>query len=152
MSSANTGKATFNRDIKIMGSDDEWVLATALLDTQCHTGNWISKRLVQRLGKLSSISFDFVPPHIVDASGRLVLACGVIDLRWRWHPHGCRFHECQFYILPDSSHLDILFGVQYIVSENLVFVNESAMVPLVQHKKAKKSKSISASIGLHVVS
>ncbi len=121
-----------------MGADGKWVHATALLDTQCHLGNWISRRLVQRLGKLSSISTGFAPPEIVEASGRPIRACGVINLEWGWHPRRCRVHECQFYILPNSSHLDVLFGVEYITSENLLIVNESAIAPLLEHKKLKE--------------
>jgi len=76
----------FNRDIKILSADEQWVPATALLDTQCQVGNWISKRLVDRLGMVSSISADFTPPELVDASGRSIRACGVIRLHWNGCP------------------------------------------------------------------
>ncbi|KAI0529929.1 hypothetical protein GGR58DRAFT_495201 [Xylaria digitata] len=129
---------SFNRDIKILSAANEWILASALLDTQCQVGNWISRRLVERLGKLSSISTEFIPPEVVEASGGPVSACGVIDLDWKWHPQATRNHVCQFYVFPFSSHLDVLFGVEYIVSERLLRVNELALAPLVKHKKSKK--------------
>ena len=112
--------------------------ATALLDTQCQIGNWISRRLVERLGMLLSISTDFEPPEVVDANGQPVGACGIISLNWKWHPRGVRNNECQFYVFSDSNYLDVLFGVDYIVSENLLLVNESAIIPLIEHKKVKK--------------
>ncbi|KAI3320626.1 hypothetical protein HD806DRAFT_547173 [Xylariaceae sp. AK1471] len=118
---------SFNRDIKILSTANEWILATALLDTQCQVGNWISRRLVERLGKLSSFSTEFVPPEVVEASGGPVSACGVIDLDWKWHPQATRNHVCQFYVFPFSSHLDVLF-----------WLNELALAPLVKHKKSKK--------------
>ncbi|KAK0716147.1 hypothetical protein B0H67DRAFT_554516 [Lasiosphaeris hirsuta] len=130
---------TFNRGIKLLDADESWVYATALLDTQCQIGNWISNRLVERLGMMHLIS---TPPHLpqaCDASGRLIQARGVIDLPWKWHdPRGIRVHECQFYIFPNSTHLDVVFGVEYIVAEDLLRVNESAILPLVEHKPTKK--------------
>ncbi|KAH8884090.1 hypothetical protein GQ53DRAFT_846441 [Thozetella sp. PMI_491] len=130
----------FNRDIKILAADGSWALATALLDTQCQVGNWISWRLVQRLGKLSQISTNFTPPQLVEASGRPIRACGVIKLNWKWQPRGTRTHECQFYVFPGSMHLDVLFGVDFILSENLLRVDESVIVPLVEHKKPNKAE------------
>lgn len=105
-------------------------------------GNWVSRRLVQRLGKLSSISTEFIPPEVVEASGRPISPCGVIELEWKWHPKGTRNHLCQFYVFaPESDYLDVVFGVEYIESERLIQVNELAFLTLVEHKKSKKSKS-----------
>ncbi|KAI1124035.1 hypothetical protein F5Y10DRAFT_250548 [Nemania abortiva] len=132
--------ATFNRDIKILSNEKEWIVATALLDTQCHVGNWVSHRLVERLGKLSSISTEFVPPEVIEASGGPVSACGVVDLDWKWHPQATRNHVCRFYVFPSSDHLDVLFGVEYIVSERLLQVNELALTPLVKEDKSKGGK------------
>ncbi len=128
----------FTRDIRIMAANGTWIDATALLDTQCQVGNWISRRLVKSLGKVSSVSSKFTPPEIVDASGQPIQACGKIELNWKWYPRGTRTHTCQFYVFPDSKHLDVLFGIDFIVSENLLRVNESVMLPLVVHKKLKK--------------
>lgn len=87
------------------------------------------------------ISTDFIPPKVVDASGMPVKACGVINLDWKWYPRATRNHVCQFYVLPNSDHLDVLFGVDYIVSERLLQVNELALAPLVEYKKLKKGES-----------
>jgi len=131
--------STFNRGIKLLAENESWVHATALLDTQCQVGNWISNRLVERLGKTHLISTPPHLPQVLDASGRLIRPRGIINLTWKWHdPRGLRNHDCQFYIFPESAHLDMVFGVEYIVAEGLVCVNESAILPLVEHKPAKK--------------
>ena len=116
--------------------------ATALLDTQCQSGNWISRRLVEQLGKESSISPNFKGMDLRDVNGRDVVPSGVINLHWKWHPRGTRTHQCIFYVFSttESDHLDVLFGVEYIVKEGLITVNESVMAPLTQHKKLTKGK------------
>ncbi|RWA04856.1 hypothetical protein EKO27_g10244 [Xylaria grammica] len=134
----------FNSDIEILSTKNEWEVATALLDTQCWVGDWVSLRLVERLGMLSSISTKFVPPGVVDANGRSVTPCGVVDLKWKWHPQGTRVHVRQFYVLPSSDHLDVVFGAEYIESEGLLRLNEQAFLMLVQHKKSKKGDEVNA--------
>jgi len=129
----------FNRGIKLLAENESWVHATALLDTQCQVGNWISNRLVERLGKTHLISTPPYLPQVCEASGRLIQARGIIHLTWKWHdPRGLRNHDCQFYVFPESPHLDVVFGVKYIVAEGLIRFNESAILPLVEHKPAKK--------------
>lgn len=118
----------------------DFLLATALLDTQCQKGNWISLRLVKRLGKESSISQNVTVPEMPDASGRSIMATGVIELEWKRHPRGNRVHQCHFSVFPTSDQLDVIFGVEYIVQENLLTVNNDALVPLLEHKKLNKSK------------
>ncbi|KAI0421656.1 hypothetical protein F5X98DRAFT_329002 [Xylaria grammica] len=137
-------RAMFNRDIEILSAKNEWEVATALLDTQCWVGDWVSLRLVERLGMLSSISTEFVPPGVVDANGRSVTPCGVVNLKWKWHPQGTRVHVCQFYVLPSSDHLDVVFGAEYIESKGLLQVNEQAFLILVPHKKSKKGDEVNA--------
>lgn len=84
---------------------------------------------------------DLQLPNVVDASGRLVRACGAIDLTWMWHPQGTRANKCRFYVLSESSdHLDVIFGVEFLESQDLVQVNESVMLPLIQDKKTKERK------------
>ncbi|KAJ3555624.1 hypothetical protein NPX13_g10320 [Xylaria arbuscula] len=129
----------FNREIRILSTTNEWMLATALLDTQCCEGNWISRRLVERLERSSSISTEFEPPEIIEASGRPVKHCGVVKLEWKWFPRGTRVHEDRFYVVPSSDHLDVVFGAEFIVSEKLLEVNEMAFLPLVRDKKSKKA-------------
>ena len=107
------------------------------MDTGCLSGNWISAKLVKRLGKESSVSQDFESPGSVDASGNPVHAAGVIELSWRKHPRGTKFHHCRFFVFAEIDQFDLLVGVDYIQSEKLMSIND-AMVPLVLHKNVKK--------------
>lgn len=126
----------------LLGQGDEWVSATALLDTQCQFGNWISRRLVQELGKLKDILPAYIPPAIFDANGNTVPAAGVISLTWRWqHRRVTRTSRCEFYVLAESDHIDVIFGQDYIASHNLLRINEYAFLPMVQHKKFTKGTS-----------
>jgi hypothetical protein len=77
-----------------------------------------------------------------DVNGRDVVPSGVIHLHWKWSLRGTRTHQCTFYVFSttESDHLDVLFGVEYIVKEGLITVNESVMAPLTQHKKLTKGK------------
>ena len=117
------------------------MLAAALLDTQCQNGNWISKRLVERLGRSNEISEVKEKPHVQDASGREMVVCGTITLPWKWSNKATRWHEGHFFVMASSDHLDVLFGVEYIVSENLVSFNSSSITPLTEHKKLKPGES-----------
>ena len=126
----------FIRDIQIADVDCNYILASALLDTQCHDGNWISLRLVQRLRMQDRISQEFESPALTDAGGRAIEACGIISLQWKWSPTGIRVHECNFFVFPGSRHLDVIFGVHYILDAELITVNEGAMTPMTAHNKA----------------
>ncbi|KAL8980411.1 MAG: hypothetical protein Q9205_004497 [Flavoplaca limonia] len=126
----------FNRDIQIADVDCNYILASALLDTQCQDGNWISLRLVQRLRMQDRISLEFESPALTDAGGRAIVACGIISLQWKWSPIGTRVHECQFFVFPGSRHLDVIFGVHYILAAGLITVNEGPMTPMTAHNKA----------------
>lgn len=126
----------FTRDIQIVGADREYIFALALLDTGCQTGNWISRRLVERLRWQRKISQDYAPPNLTDAGGHPVVACGIISLQWKWSPQGTRVHDCKFFIFRESPYLDVVFGVDYIVSEGLLTINEKAMLTMTAHNKA----------------
>jgi predicted GIY-YIG superfamily endonuclease len=120
-------------------------MAMALLDTGCQTGNWISPKIVARLGKQGSVSQEFDAPGAADANGRPVTAAGVIELQWKKHPRDNRLHHTRFFVFADVDQFDILLGAEYIVKENLIGISQDAMAPLVEHEKTKKGKSISAS-------
>ncbi|KAI0505168.1 hypothetical protein F5B22DRAFT_628827 [Xylaria bambusicola] len=126
----------FNKDIRLLSTTDDWIPGIALLDTQCHVGNWVSYRLVEELGLASSISTIFDLPNIFDANHAPVLPCGVVNLRWKWSPQGTRVHTNQFYVFPSSNHLDVVFGVDFIKSEGLLQVNEAFILTLVRDKKS----------------
>ena len=132
----------FARAIKIMDAQSELIPALALLDTLCQSGDWISKRLVQRLGKQGDIKPEKVLSSIKDANGREVEACGTIKLHWKWCPRGVRIFDTTFNVFSDSRQFDVIFGVEFIFAQNIMSVNEEAMMaPLTAHKKIKPSKS-----------
>jgi tetratricopeptide (TPR) repeat protein len=142
-----SSEESFHWDIKIIDAKGDAVLATALLDTACQTGNWISQRLVERLGKTSSISQDFAAPSVADANGNSVRATGVVTLEFKRGQRGNRFYESQFFVFPPfSNHFDVIFGVEYIVRENLLSVSEDVLVPLVLHKKLDKKDKAAIAI------
>ncbi|KAI4222299.1 MAG: hypothetical protein L6R36_006245 [Xanthoria steineri] len=137
--STSTAKK-FQYDIKAIDVHDKYKFAVAILDTGCHTGNWISRRLVERLGRQDEISHDYERPDLKDAGGHAVVAHGIISLEWKWLLHGIRWHECKFFVM-EPEYLDVLFGAEYIVSEGLVTVNECAMTPMIAHNKAPTSEN-----------
>ena len=131
----------FNRDIRIVNADFEYVLAAALLDTACQSGNWISLRLVERLGKQNAILQKYEPPSVQDANGQEMPACGVVTLQWKWSNYGTRVYDGEFFVMPGSQHLDVVFGVEYIVREGLIYFNGGSIAPLTAHKKLKPGGS-----------
>ncbi|KAL8869064.1 MAG: hypothetical protein Q9198_007987, partial [Flavoplaca austrocitrina] len=138
----------FNRDIQIADVDCNYILASALLDTQCQDGNWISLRLVQRLRMQDRISLEFESPALTDAGGRAIVACGIISLQWKWSPIGTRVHECKFFVFPGSRHLDVIFGVHYILAAGLITVNEGAMTPMTAHNRATPAERAAIALAL----
>lgn len=123
--------------MKIVNAEADLELAVAVLDTGCQSGNWISQQLVQRLGKAASVSQDFESPGVLDANERPVTAAGVIDLQWKKHPRGNRFHLCRSYVFANIQQFDILLGAEYMVKENLIQISTGAIVPLVKHENKK---------------
>lgn len=113
--------------------------AVALLDTQCHK-NWISKCLVDRLGKGEDISEEFHPPIVRDVSGHEVASCGTISLEWMWGPEGTKVFDCKFFVFTNSDHLDVIFGVEYIIAQGLIDTPRDVIAPLTPHKKQDTSK------------
>ncbi|KAK0715329.1 hypothetical protein B0H67DRAFT_683590 [Lasiosphaeris hirsuta] len=138
---AEVDASRFDLSIKILNAEERWVYATALLDTQCGVGNWISRRLVHQLGKKELISTDFEQPDVFDASGNPVQACGVVVLVWKWHsPKGTRTHESPFYVFPGSEEIDVVFGQEFIVLKNLIRLNRSASMVLIRHSRKTKGE------------
>ena len=128
----------FDRIIAILDINCKPVRACALLDTQCQTGNWISARLVEQLGRQDEISHDYEPPYLTDAGDHEVVDCGIISLQWKWSPRGTRMHECEFFVL-QSPGVDVIIGEDYIVSEGLLTINERKMLVMLRHNKAPTS-------------
>lgn len=125
----------FSKDIRIAIAGGPYAHARALLDTQCQSGNWISRRLVERLGKTSEILGVNNPPSLKAVSGHSITPYGILSLDWRWNETGNRVHRCDFYVFPESDHLDIIFGAEYIAAEDLVTVPVCSFSPLTQHRK-----------------
>ncbi len=110
----------------------------AKLDTQCQAGNWISMRLVERLGWSAQVSTDCDLPELSDANGRPFRASGVVNITWQ-RPDGIRNDEFLFYVHPDPGEVfDVIFGQGFTYSRNLFRPNPVAILTLVEHKKPKK--------------
>ena len=133
-------RKAYDQDIVLLNPLNKLVYLRALLDTQCKGGNVISNRVVQEYGLSSLVLTDLELPEFVDASGNLMQACGAIDLTWRWYLEGTRNYTCRFYVLPDSDHLDVVFGAEFISRNKLLLVNKPRMLILVEKKKIDSSK------------
>lgn len=124
--------------------------AVALLDTQCQSGNWISLRLVERLGLTDHITKNTNIPVLRSGTGQDVESLGELEIEWRWYPNGVRMYHALFFVFKEGSHLDIIIGVEFIVREDLVRANMPAFVPLVEHQKTTKGKSEYIRLNTHV--
>jgi len=113
------------------------VHAVAMLDTGCKIGNWISDRLARTLQTPIEPIIDG-RPRVKIANGHSLTATGRVTIHFR-RQDGHRFHECQLYVFPHvSDHLDVIFGLQYIVQEDILFENEYACLPLVPDRRPNK--------------
>ena len=114
-----------SKEIQIARSELGYVSSSALLDSRCRSGNWISGELVERLGRTSEIVPTDHTPLFRDALGYNLVAHGQISLQWRWGPQ-LEVHKCDFYVLPWSSHgIDVLFGSSYITPEDFAGIGRS---------------------------
>ena len=130
----------YTRAMRIFDINSKELKAVASLDTLCQTGIWISRRLVKRLGRLGEILPANAPPNLRDVNGCPVECCGKIRLEWVWSPNGTRVYQEDFYVFPKSSHIDVIFGIEYIVAKNLLSVNENSFAPMVIHTKESISE------------
>ncbi|KAI4260322.1 MAG: hypothetical protein L6R42_004104 [Xanthoria sp. 1 TBL-2021] len=138
----------FIPDIQIADVNSKYILAVASLDTACHAGNWISRHLVERLGRQREVSQDYDPPNLTDAGGHEVVACGIITLQWKWSPQGTRVHVDDFYIFRESPDLDVVFGMHFILSEGLLTLNEKVMIPMTAHNRATSAEKATIALAL----
>jgi len=131
----------FNKSILVENAQSEFQSATALLDTQCQHGNWISNRLVERLGRQEYVRQEKETLNVQDVNGQEVHSLGTIKLSWKWNSRS-RVYDADFHVF-NSEHFDILFGVQYIVAKGMVTFNSGetdVIAPLVSHTKIKASE------------
>lgn len=136
--------AEFNPVMLIIGGDSRRNRhATVLLDTQCDTGIWISRRLVEKMGLWASVAICHDSPLLMDANGNPVMACGVIELDWMWQdPPGRRTHQSQFLVLPAGimDEVDVVAGREFIQEYGLVRLNRGNFLVLMQHEKPRKKR------------
>lgn len=97
---------------------------------------------------------DVVPVaqvHLRDANGNKLEVLGSISLHWKW-VGGTQAHEDTFQVLQPKV-FDVIVGVQYIVSNDLLTLNEKNMMPMIAHQKVTICQSLpyaSASISCQV--
>ena len=114
-------------------------LARALLDTQCR-GHWISKCLVAWLGKEKKIFQDYAPPSLQDVNGHDVVSCGIIPVEWWWSPDRKWMFDCEFFVFADSDQFDVLFGVEYFVTNGLLGIPKDVMAHLIEYTRLSIGK------------
>ncbi|CAL8579243.1 hypothetical protein XPA_004993 [Xanthoria parietina] len=56
-------------------------------------------------------------------------------------------HECKFFVWQSPS-VDVIFGVDYIVSEGLITINERNMLVMLAHNKAPTSENAKIALAL----
>ena len=44
-------------------------------------------------------------------------------------------YDCDFFVFANSDQFDVIFGVEYIVANDLLEISKDAMAPLTEHTK-----------------
>jgi len=57
-----------------------------------------------------------------------------------WGPEGTKVFDCKFFVFTNSDHLDVIFGVEYIIAQGLIDTPRDVIAPLTPHKKQDTSK------------
>ncbi|KAL9109280.1 MAG: hypothetical protein Q9227_006035 [Pyrenula ochraceoflavens] len=130
----------FTPDILIRTLTGVYVVAAAALDTQCQTGNWISKRLVDELRLSSRIRQEPAPERAITATGEVVESCGIIHIDWKLASSGTRVLHGDFFVQATARHWDVILGQDFINKEKL-FSPQSyrLLAPLAMHQKISDS-------------
>jgi len=115
------------------------VPATAMFDTGCHGPNWVSKEIIRDLGMESKIEVfeGWRAPKLKDANGKPFEAIGQVALHWQFHGHTYAKWFSGTFCVTESNHIQVIFGLYYIVEKRLVSVNNDMMIPLISDKKIK---------------
>lgn len=79
------------------------------------------------------------PPSLSAANGHSITPCGSISLDWRWNETGNRLHRGDFYVFPESNHLDVIFGAEYIAAKKLLTIQDRSFSPLTRDRKETHS-------------
>ena len=91
---------------------------------------------MEELERTNEIVVDGNCSNLIDGSGNCITSHGSILLDWKWDRGGAILKQFRFFILPpESDHLDVVLGAEFIKSEKLFSINEGAFLPLVKHRK-----------------
>ncbi|KAF2659985.1 hypothetical protein K491DRAFT_688839 [Lophiostoma macrostomum CBS 122681] len=136
----NSGYYNFTPDIFIRTLNGRYIIAAAALDTQCQEGNWVSKRLIEELGLLSSVHHEHQSPQVITATGEEVESYGSIDLVWKLAPNENRVYRGKFFVLSNVRHLDVILGQDTINKEAILAPNSQKLfATLTAHGKLTKA-------------
>jgi hypothetical protein len=142
----------FRRIIQINDNNGVYRDAVALLDTQCD-GNWISNRLIKRLGLENLIVDCATTENHITPSGSL-LPSATIKPTWKFKSGVSVQDEYEFFVFKDtreSDYYDVLIGRQYIVKGGLLTINNDKFVSVLsQHEVTKLCKSYRFALELNV--
>lgn len=74
-------------------------------------------------------------PLLQTAKGGFVAAQGQVSLEWK-RQQGNSFYETDFYVFPsEAMNFDVILGAEYIFENNILTVNDHAMLPLLESNK-----------------
>ncbi|MCJ1398043.1 hypothetical protein MMC11_001240 [Xylographa trunciseda] len=146
---AETSEKISSRDIYIYPPSEEVAFSTptskmgdpylvvASLDTQCNVGNLISQELVHRLGM-----DEYIKSHTrraKDFNGRELEFAGDISFRWKLRK-GTSIHESAPFLVVKME-IDIILGIEDIVSKDLLVEPWPSVLSLTEHKPLDLRKS-----------
>ena len=126
----------WGQDIYIHLPDGSKSLQRVLMDTQCTKGNWISYKLVKKLGMKRWMGPVDEPLNVRDYNGNSVDAEGVISFRWGGRNGTTIYDPVKCYVGNPGIDFDIIFGSEYIRKEKLASVNAERFLVTVQHEPA----------------
>lgn len=74
-------------------------------------------------------------PLLQSANGGYIAAQGRVLIEWK-RQDGNNFYETNFYVFPSGAiDFDVILGAEFISENNIVTVNEDAMLPLLESTK-----------------
>jgi len=116
-------------------------LVKACLDPKCRV-SWISAVIVGALGMDDDVDRNFLSPRLADYHGREVTPLGTIAFRWSKNSSGRKVYEAVTLYVSPVGDIDVIFGSEYIVAQDLLRSNRERMLPFVEHAKEKLCKYI----------
>jgi len=104
--------------------------------------SWISAVIVGALGMDDDVDRNSVSPRLADYHGREVTPLGTIAFRWSKYSGGRKVYEAVTLYVSPVGDIDVIFGSEYIVAQDLLRSNRERMLPFVEHAKDKLCKRI----------